>query len=59
MHHKIYGWRKKIHYGFQLLANIITESLDNIQKMNQTIISEKRVKNSVKKRLHIIKQTNY
>ena len=47
------------HRGFQLLTSIITERFDNTLKINPTIISEKRVKKSVKKRQHKIKQTNY
>ena len=46
------------HNGFKPLANIITERLNNTQKINLNIISGKRVKKSIKKRLHKIKQTN-
>ena len=49
----------KIHNDFQPFACIMTERFDDTQNINLTIISEKRVKKSVKKRQHKIKQTNY
>ena len=47
------------HNDFQPFACIMTERFDNTQMNNQTIISGKRVKISVEKRRHKIKQTNY
>ena len=48
-----------IHNGFQPFACIMNEKFDNILKINLTIISGKRVKQSVEKRQHKIKQINY
>ena len=48
-----------IHNDFQPFAYIIIERFDNIQKIDLTIISRKRVKKSVEKRQHKKKQTNY
>ena len=39
-----------IHNDLQSFACIITEKFDNTQKINLTIISEKRIKKSVEKR---------
>ena len=49
----------KIHNGCQPFACIMTERFDNTQKINLTIISEMRVKKSVEKRQHKIKQTDH
>ena len=48
-----------IRNDFQPFACIMTEKFDNTQKINLTIISGKRIKKSVEKRQHKIKQTNY
>ena len=48
-----------IHNDFQPFVCIMTERFDNTQNINLTIISSKRVKKSVEKRQHKIKQTNY
>ena len=48
-----------IHNDLQPFACIITEKFNNTQKMNLAIISGKKVKKSVEKRQHKIKQTNY
>ena len=48
-----------IHNDFQPFACIMTERFDSTQKINLTIISGMRVKKSVEKRQHKIKQTNY
>ena len=48
-----------IHNDFQPFSCIMTERFDNTQKINLTIISGKRIKKSVEKRQHKIKQTNY
>ena len=47
-----------IHNDFQPFACIMTEKFDNTQKINLTIILGKRIKKSVEKRQHKIKQIN-
>ena len=48
-----------IQNDLQPFACIITEKFDNTQKINLIIISVERIKKSVEKRQHKIKQTNY
>ena len=48
-----------INNDFQPFAFIMTERFDNTQKINLTIISGMRVKKSVEKRQHKIKQTDH
>ena len=48
-----------IYNDLQPFACIITQRFDSTQKINQAIISGKRIKKNVKKRQLKIKQTNY
>ena len=48
-----------IYNDLQPFACIMTKRFDNTQKINQAIISGKKIKKNVEKRQHKIKQTNY
>ena len=48
-----------IYNDLQPFACIMTKRFDSTQKINQAIISGKKIKKNVEKRQHKIKQTNY